>query len=65
MALKYGFKVYLVDPSYTSKIGEMLGKDLGIDRHTASAYVLILKTLQPNVFKTLKSYSKEPKYTSK
>jgi len=44
------------DPSYTSKIGEILGKGLGLDRHTASAYVLTLKTLQPNVFKTLKSY---------
>ena len=59
MALKYGFKVYLVDPSYTSKIGEMLGKDLGLDRHVASAYMLALKTLQPQVFKILKSYYRE------
>ena len=56
MALKYGFKVYLVDPSYISKIGETLGKDLGLDKHTASAYVLTVKALQPKVFKMLKSY---------
>lgn len=30
MAMKYGFKVYLVDPAYTSKLGEKLGKELGI-----------------------------------
>ena len=45
-ALKYGFKVYLVDPAYTSKIGEKLGRGLGLDRHTASAYVLVLKYLR-------------------
>ncbi len=46
MALKYGFKVYLVNPAYTSKIGEKLGKELGLDKHTASAYVLVLKYLR-------------------
>ncbi len=46
MVLKYGFKVYLVDPAYTSKIGGNLGKELGLDRHTASAYVLVLKYLK-------------------
>ncbi len=45
MALKYGFKVYLVNPAYTSKIGVKLGKELGLDRHSASAYTLILKHL--------------------
>jgi len=44
MAMKYGFKVYLVNPSYTSRVGEELGKLLGLDKHTASAYVLTLKT---------------------
>jgi len=43
MALKYGFKVYLVNPAYTSKIGEKLGKTLGLDKHTASAYTLTLR----------------------
>ncbi|MCE4618614.1 MAG: IS200/IS605 family accessory protein TnpB-related protein [Desulfurococcales archaeon] len=45
MALKYGFKVYLVNPAYTSKIGKIIGKELGLDKHMASAYVLILKYL--------------------
>jgi len=45
MAMKYGFRVYLVNPAYTSKIGEKLGKELGLDRHVASAYVLTLKYL--------------------
>ncbi|OYT44234.1 MAG: transposase [Desulfurococcales archaeon ex4484_42] len=45
MARKYGFKVYLVNPAYTSKMGEKLGKILGLDRHTASAYILVLKYL--------------------
>ena len=53
MALKYGFKVYLVNPAYTTKIGEKLGKELGLDRHTASAYVLVLKYLR--VFDVLAS----------
>lgn len=43
-AMKYGFKVYLVNPAYTSKIGEKLGKELGLDKHTASAYVLTKNT---------------------
>ena len=43
MALKYGFKVYLIDPSYTSKIGEMLRKELRLYRYSASAYMLALK----------------------
>ncbi len=45
MAMKYGFRVYLVNPAYTSKIGEKLGKELGLDKHTASAYILALKYL--------------------
>ncbi len=45
MGLKYGFRVYLVNPAYTSKIGEKLGKTLGLDKHTASAYTLTLRYL--------------------
>ena len=44
-ALKNGFKVYLVNPAYTSKLGEKLGTELGLDKHIASAYVLVLKYL--------------------
>jgi len=45
MAMKYGFGVRLVDPAYTSKVGGELGRELGLDKHTASAYVLVLKYL--------------------
>ena len=45
MAMKYGFQVHLVNPAYTSKIGEKLGKTLGLDKHTASAYTLTLRYL--------------------
>ena len=41
MVLKYGFKEYIVNP-HTSKIGEA-GKDLGLDKHTGSAYMLVPK----------------------
>jgi len=40
MAMKYGFKVYFIDPVYTIKIGEKLGKEL--DKHSASAYALLI-----------------------
>jgi len=46
MSMKYGFKVYLVNPAYTTKLGERIGRELGLDRHTASAYTLILKYLE-------------------
>jgi len=45
MALKYGFKVYLVDPSYTSVVGDYLSRELGLDKHTASAYMLTARYL--------------------
>ncbi|MEM1830244.1 MAG: hypothetical protein QXJ97_01785 [Desulfurococcaceae archaeon] len=45
MALKHGFKVYLVDPSYTSVVGGYLSRELGLDKHTASAYMLTAKYL--------------------
>lgn len=48
MAMKYGFKVYLVNPAYTSKIGGKIGRELGLDKHTASAYTLALKYLRSN-----------------
>lgn len=53
MALKYGFKVNLVNPAYTSKIGEKLGKELGFDKHTTSAYLVALKALQSENYKLL------------
>ncbi len=53
-ALRMGFEVYLVDPSYTSKLGEKIQKFLGIDIHIASAYLLALKFLGFKVSKIAK-----------
>ncbi|WP_456327816.1 hypothetical protein [Archaeoglobus sp.] len=39
----YGIKTSYVNPANTSKIGEKLMRKLGVDRHTASAYVIALK----------------------
>jgi len=61
MAMKYGFKVYLADPSHTSKIGEKLGERLGLDRHTASAYVLALRAIHPEITKLVAKLPKYPK----
>ena len=42
----YGMKTSYVNPTNTSKIGEKLMKKLGVDRHTASAYIIALKGLK-------------------
>ena len=42
----YGMKPSYVNPANTSKIGEELMKKLGVDRHTASAYIIALKGLK-------------------
>ncbi len=47
MAMKYGFKVYLVDPrgtTHSEEHDEVMRKH-GLDRHTASAYLIALKGL--------------------
>jgi len=59
MSMKHGFKVYLANPAYTTKIGEKIGRELGLDRHTASAYALILKYL--GITKTMKSTQRSRK----
>jgi IS605 OrfB family transposase len=41
--LKHGFDVYLVNPANTSTAGEVIGKRLGLDRHTSSAYAIVLR----------------------
>jgi len=43
MSMKYGFKVYLVNPAYTTKLGERIKREIGLDRHTASAYLIALR----------------------
>lgn len=40
MALKRGFKVFLVNPTNTSKIAKQIHRKLGLDVHCSSAYVL-------------------------
>lgn len=46
MAMKYGFKVYLANPANTSKLGAEIGRKLGLDKHTASAYIVALKYIR-------------------
>lgn len=43
MALKRGFKVFLVNPANTSKIAMQIHKSLGLDVHCTSAYILAQK----------------------
>jgi len=40
MALKRGFKVYLVNPAGSSKWGRELARGLGLDFHSSSAFVI-------------------------
>jgi len=53
MAYKYGFKIYLVNPRYTSKLAEKIKEWLKLDIHTTSAYTLAIKFLNPATFKKL------------
>jgi len=53
MAMKYGFKVYLVNPSYTSKMAMEIKQWFGLDKHTVSAYTLALKYLSLETFRKL------------
>lgn len=48
MAMKYGFKVYLVDPRGTTHSKEHVDimKKHRLDRHTASAYPMALKSIE-------------------
>jgi len=41
-----GIKTSYVNPANTSKIGEELMRKLGVDKHTASAYVIALRRLK-------------------
>ena len=53
---EYGFKVYYIDPAYTSKLAELLAKDMGLDKHSVSAYMIALKYLglrPKQVFKSI------------
>jgi len=50
MAYKYGFRVYLINPAYTTKLAEKLKDAFCLDRHTLSAYMLSLKYLNSETF---------------
>jgi IS605 OrfB family transposase len=54
MALRRGLKIYMVNPSYTSRIAKKICKELGLDKHTVSAYLLALKYLNKEAFENLK-----------
>ncbi len=47
-APQYGLKPYYVNPAYTSKLAEAIAKELGLDRHTVSAYILALEHIGLN-----------------
>jgi len=53
MALKYNFKVYLVNPSYISRLAEKIKNAFCLDKHTVSAYLLGLRYLNPETYKKL------------
>ncbi len=42
----YGIKTSYLNPANISKIGEELMRKLGVDRHTASAYIIALRGLK-------------------
>ena len=42
---EYGLETFFVNPAYTSKLAELIVKDMGLDRHTASAYIIALEYL--------------------
>lgn len=44
-ALRYGLKPVFANPAYTSKLAELITRDLSSDKHTASAYILALEYL--------------------
>jgi len=47
-APQYGLRTYYVNPAYTSKLAELIAKDIGSDKHTVSAYIIALEYLGLN-----------------
>jgi len=45
---EYGIKAFYVNPAYTSKLAEAMARDLGLDKHSVSAYILALEYLGLN-----------------
>ncbi|MCD6487896.1 MAG: hypothetical protein J7K21_01550 [Desulfurococcales archaeon] len=57
-APEYGLNSYYVDPAYTSKLAELIAKDMGLDRYTASAYIIALEYLELRPKQVIKSIQK-------
>jgi len=57
-APEYGLSSYYVDPAYTSKLAELIAKDMGLDRHTTSAYIIALEYLGLRLKQVIKSIQK-------
>lgn len=56
MALRRGFRAFLVNPAYTTKEAKKIHTQLGLDIHTTSAYLLALRYL--NLQKSINAYEK-------
>ncbi len=64
-ALRYGLKPFFVNPAYTSKLAGLIAKDLGLDRHTTSAYILALEYLGLKPKETYQNLQKLKRPTDK
>ncbi len=49
MALKYEFKVYLVNTARTSRYTMKIHRKLGLDIYTTSAYIIALRRLSHKI----------------
>jgi len=47
-APRYGLEIKYVNPAYTSKLAELIHTELGLDKHTTSAYIIALEYLGLN-----------------
>jgi len=57
-APEYGIKTFYVNPAYTSKLAEAIARDIGLDKHSASAYILALEYLGLKPVHVIKSIQK-------
>ena len=57
-APEYGFRTFYVNPAYTSKLAELIARDVGLDRHNVSAYILALEYLGLKPKQVIKSIQK-------
>ena len=57
-APEYGIKVFYVNPACTSKLAELITRDLGLDKHSAPAYILASEYLGLKTAQIIKSVQK-------